>query len=77
MPSEKLPPGSGVTERAVPGSSGPQVERVKRMIELGYFDFFGLGLDVLAALDALNAAVRIDMGGSPGGFGLPVDEKGT
>jgi hypothetical protein len=37
-----------------------QVERIKQLIELGYFDFFGLGTDVLAAEEALDAAVRID-----------------
>lgn len=37
-----------------------QVEYVTRLIEYGYFDFFGLGTDVLAAQDALDAAVRID-----------------
>ncbi len=37
-----------------------QVEYVSRLIEFGYFDFFGLGTDVLAAQDALEAAVRID-----------------
>jgi hypothetical protein len=37
-----------------------QVERTVLMIELGYFDFFGLGTDVPAAMDALDAAARID-----------------
>ena len=37
-----------------------QVERTMRMIELGYFDFFGLGTDLRAAERALEAAAQID-----------------
>jgi hypothetical protein len=37
-----------------------QVERMLRMIEFGYFDFFGLGTEVRAAERALEAAARID-----------------
>ena len=37
-----------------------QVEWTMRLIELGYFNFFGLGLDKRAALEALETAVRID-----------------
>ena len=37
-----------------------QVERAMRMIELGYFDFFGLGTDTDAVERALEAAARID-----------------
>jgi hypothetical protein len=37
-----------------------QVEHVTRLIELGYFDFFGFGTDTRAAEDALDAATRID-----------------
>lgn len=38
-----------------------QVERTVRMIEMGYFDFFGLGTDLREAERALDAAVRIDL----------------
>lgn len=37
-----------------------QVERVTRLIEYGYFDFFGLGTDVRAAESALEVAAQID-----------------
>ena len=37
-----------------------QVEYTMRLIELGYFDFCGLGTDKRAALDALESAARID-----------------
>jgi hypothetical protein len=42
--------------------AGPvtQTEYVTRLIEYGYFDFFGLGTDIPAALDALDTAARID-----------------
>jgi hypothetical protein len=37
-----------------------------RMIELGYYDFFGTGTNIPAALEALDAAVRIDKEGRTG-----------
>jgi hypothetical protein len=37
-----------------------QTEWTMKLIELGYFDFCGLGTDKLAALEALDAAARID-----------------
>ena len=37
-----------------------QTEWTLRMIELGYFDFFGLGTDIRAAESAIDAALRID-----------------
>jgi hypothetical protein len=39
-----------------------QVEYTMRMIELGYFDFFGLGTSLADAERALEAAARIDAG---------------
>ena len=46
-----------------------ETERTMRLIELGYFDFFGLGTDIPAAMRALDAAARIDAVGGGEGTG--------
>jgi len=43
-----------------------QTERITQMIEMGHFDFFGLGTDTRAALNALDAAARIDLADTKG-----------
>ena len=48
-----------------------QVEYIERLIQLGCFDYFGLGTGIAEAERALDVAIRIDAGATavihPGG----------